>query len=163
VLVGSAVAVLLLAATTALIFRGGGINPGRETNPQLPPASRSDPAVAARAPAGESRVAEPPAPKPPSFDIVKVGPTRTAVIGGPAGAGRQGLVRGCDKGERRGPRRSRGGVGPHPGSADRCRCPAAVPRGVPTRRCDTQIRRDGRAVDPPARTGKPGRDGARRY
>jgi nucleoid-associated protein YgaU len=97
VLVGSAVAVLLLAATAALMFRGGGINPGRETNRQPPPASQGDSAAGARQPAGEGRVAEPPAPKPPSFDIVKVGPTGTAVIAGRAEPGSKVTVRDGDK------------------------------------------------------------------
>src|SRR5262245_50601946 len=92
VLVGSAVAVLLLAATTALIFRGG-INPGSETNPLPPPASPGASAAGTREPTGGRRVAEPPAPKPPSFDIVKVGPTGTAVIAGRAEPGSKVTVR----------------------------------------------------------------------
>src|SRR5262245_13420304 len=96
VVVSSAVAILLLAGTTALIFRGG-IIPGREANPQPPAVSQGGSGAGASEPAGGGPVAQPPAPKPPSFDVVKVGPTGTAVIAGRAEPGSKVTVRDGDK------------------------------------------------------------------
>jgi nucleoid-associated protein YgaU len=88
---------LLLAATTALIFRGGGTIPGREANPPPPAVSQSGPAAGASEPAERTSAVQPPAPKPPSFDVVKVGPTGTAVIAGRAEPGSKVTVRDGDK------------------------------------------------------------------
>jgi len=87
VIIGSAAAVLLLAATSALVFRGAG-TPQSEP-PQLPAAAvtQSEPTAPARTPA----------PVPPSFDVVKISPTGTAVIAGRAEPGAKVIVRDGDK------------------------------------------------------------------
>jgi hypothetical protein len=95
-LVGSAVAVLLLGAAAVLVLPRSGAPPGGKANT---PAALSP---AGSAPAGEHR-AEPglvpqrAAPVLPSFDVVKVGPTGTAVIAGRAEPGSKVTVRDGDK------------------------------------------------------------------
>jgi nucleoid-associated protein YgaU len=87
VVIGSATAVLLLAATSALVLRGG-LTP-RSEPPQLPAA-----AVAQGEPTAPART---PAPSPPSFDVVKISPSGTAVIAGRAEPGAKVVVRDGDK------------------------------------------------------------------
>jgi nucleoid-associated protein YgaU len=85
VVIGSATAVLLLAATSAVVFRGG-----------LMP--RSEPPPAPAVAQGETTAAPAaPAPIPPSFDVVKISPSGTAVIAGRAEPGAKVVVREGDK------------------------------------------------------------------
>jgi nucleoid-associated protein YgaU len=90
VVIGSATAVLLLAAASALVFRGG-LTP-RSEPPQLQAAAVTQgepmppPAATAR----------PPVPILPSFDVVKISPTGTAVIAGRAEPGAKVVVRDGD-------------------------------------------------------------------
>jgi len=97
VLIGSATAVLLLVAASAVVFRGDGTH--RSEPPKLNEAAapQSEPALALAKPTEASPVAQPPAPVPPSFDVVKVGPTGTAVIAGRAEPGAKVIVRDGDK------------------------------------------------------------------
>ncbi|HEX3410936.1 MAG TPA: Ig-like domain-containing protein [Stellaceae bacterium] len=95
-LVGAAVAVLLLGAAAVLVLpRSGAPSGGKATTPAaLSPAGP--------APAGEHRAEpglapQPAAPVLPSFDVVKVGPTGTAVIAGRAEPGSKVTVRDGDK------------------------------------------------------------------
>ena len=60
-------------------------------------APQSEPALALAKPTEAERAAQPPAPIPPSFDVVKVGPTGTAVIAGRAEPGAKVIVRDGDK------------------------------------------------------------------
>jgi nucleoid-associated protein YgaU len=89
VLLGSAIAVLLLGAVGVAIFYRG-----------APAPRKSDPSpVTSVAPSAPARDAAP-QPKssvPPSFDIVKVGPTGTAVIAGRAEPGSRVVVRDGEK------------------------------------------------------------------
>src|SRR5262249_20670793 len=57
----------------------------------------SEPTVALAKPTEASQVPQPPAPVPPSFDVVKVGPTGTAVIAGRAEPGAKVTVRDGDQ------------------------------------------------------------------
>jgi hypothetical protein len=84
VLIGSATAVVLLVATGAVVFRGHGTHRSELSQPSETTAPPSKPALALAKPTEPERVARPPAPVPPSFDVVKVGPTGTAVIAGRA-------------------------------------------------------------------------------
>jgi nucleoid-associated protein YgaU len=84
VLLGTAVAVALLGAVSAVVLhRGDPTKHGPNSSavamgaPSGPAANAGEPAVPADAP-------QPKRPVPPSFDIVKVGPTGTAVIAGRA-------------------------------------------------------------------------------
>jgi nucleoid-associated protein YgaU len=95
VLIGSAIAVLLLGAAAALIVPHSSVSPGEESKRQLaavpqggPPAVATDSAL----PKPASR----PSVTPPSFDIVKVGPSGTAVIAGRAEPGSKVIVRDGD-------------------------------------------------------------------
>jgi nucleoid-associated protein YgaU len=95
-LVGSAVAVLLIGAATVLVFPRSGAPPGGRATTQ----TALSPAGAA--PAGEDRAepglaALPSTPVVPSFDVVKVGPTGTAVVAGRAEPGSKVTVRDGDK------------------------------------------------------------------
>jgi nucleoid-associated protein YgaU len=96
VLIGSAAAVLLLVAATAFVLRDGTF---RSTSPRPKEATvtQSESALALAKPAEPERVAQPPAPVPPSFDIVKVGPTGTVVIAGRAEPGAKVVVRDGDQ------------------------------------------------------------------
>jgi len=89
-LVGSAVAVLLFGATAAIFLPRSGTPPGGKANTQT-----AAPATPDRA--GPSLVPQPVAPVTPSFDIVKVGPTGTAVIAGRAEPGSKVTVRDGNK------------------------------------------------------------------
>ncbi len=100
-LVGSAVAVLLVGAAAVLVLPRSSTPPGGKASTQ---AARSP---GGPAPAGEERaepgiVPPPNAPQPsapvlPSFDVVKVGPSGTAVIAGRAEPGSKVTVRDGDK------------------------------------------------------------------
>ncbi len=95
-LVGSAVAVLLVGAAAVLVLPRSGAPPDGKAGTQAarPPGGP--------APAGEDRAEpglapQPSAPTLPSFDVVKVGPTGTAVIAGRAEPGSKVTVRDGDK------------------------------------------------------------------
>jgi nucleoid-associated protein YgaU len=90
-LVGSAVAVLLVGAAAVLVLPHSGAPPGGKaaTQPALSPGGP--------APAEERAAPQPSAPVSPSFDVVKVGPTGTAVIAGRAEPGSKVTVRDGDK------------------------------------------------------------------
>lgn len=76
-LIGSGVAVVLLAAAVAVGLRGG-LAPAERTVPPTVSASRTEPAP---------QRADRPAAVAPSFDVVKIGPTGSAVIAGRAAPG----------------------------------------------------------------------------
>ena len=95
VLIGSATAVLLLVAGGAVVFRGDSTHKSDLPNPKEAAAPESEPALALAKPAEADRVAQPTVP--PSFDVVKVGPTGTAVIAGRAEPGAKVIVRDGDK------------------------------------------------------------------
>ena len=95
VLIGSATAVLLLVAGGAVVFRGDSTHKSEPPNPKEAAAPESEPALALAKPAEADRVAQPTVP--PSFDVVKVGPTGTAVIAGRAEPGAKVIVRDGDK------------------------------------------------------------------
>jgi nucleoid-associated protein YgaU len=95
VLIGSATAVLLLVAGGAVVFRGDSTHKSDPPNPKEAAAPESEPALALAKPAEADRVAQPTVP--PSFDVVKVGPTGTAVIAGRAEPGAKVIVRDGDK------------------------------------------------------------------
>ena len=97
VLIGSATAVFLLVAAGAVVFRGDGTHRSDPPTPKEANALQSEPALAMARPTEPERVAQPPAPVPPSFDVVKVGPTGTAVIAGRAQPGAKVIVRDGDK------------------------------------------------------------------
>ena len=95
-LVGSAVAVLLVGAAAVLILPRSSIPPGGKASTQ----AASTPGAAA--PTAQDRAEpslapQPAAPLPPSFDVVKVGPTGTAVVAGRAEPGSKVTVRDGDK------------------------------------------------------------------
>ena len=96
VLIGSAAAVVLLVAVSALVFRGDGRRPSEPSKPSQTAAAQSEPPLATAKPTETDRIAQPPAPAPPSFDVVKVGPTGTAVIAGRAEPGAKVIVRDGD-------------------------------------------------------------------
>ena len=95
VLVGSAIAILLLGASAAWIFRYGGNTPGEDASRQSAAISQGGPAVA---PADAAKPNPPPQPSvaPPSFDIVKVAPDGSTVIAGRAEPGSKVVVRDGD-------------------------------------------------------------------
>ncbi|MGC2199635.1 MAG: Ig-like domain-containing protein [Stellaceae bacterium] len=94
-LVGLAGAILLAGVTAVLILPRGGTAPGSNGTPRTA-LSRAVPEPA-NEPAGQRAEPQLPAPVPPSFDIVKVGPTGTAVIAGRAEPGSKVTVRDGDK------------------------------------------------------------------
>jgi nucleoid-associated protein YgaU len=94
VMVGAAIAVLLLGGTTALVLRNRGNTPGGPANPQVAAVSPGGPVDTSKSNPG---VSQPPAAVPPSFDVVKVGPDGTAVIAGRAEPGSKVTVRDGDK------------------------------------------------------------------
>jgi len=96
VLIGSATAVVLLVAASAVVFRGDRTHLGEPRKPDETTAPPSKPALALAKPTEADHVAQPPAPAPPSFDVVKVGPTGTAVIAGRAEPGAKVIVRDGD-------------------------------------------------------------------
>jgi nucleoid-associated protein YgaU len=89
VVIGSTTAVLLLAATSALVFRGG-LMP-RSAPPPAPAVAQGEPTAAPAAPTQK------PESVPPSFDVVKISPSGTAVIAGRAEPGARVVVRDGDK------------------------------------------------------------------
>lgn len=93
VLVGAAIAVLLLGGATAVVLRHSGTTPGSEANPQVAAVSPDGPGDTTKS----NPVSQPPADVPPSFDVVKVGPNGTAVIAGRAEPGSKVTVRDGDK------------------------------------------------------------------
>jgi nucleoid-associated protein YgaU len=95
VLVGSAIAVLLLGAAAALILPRSNILPGGESKRQSASVPEGGPATAQADPA-MPKPASPPSATPPSFDIVKVSPSGTAVIAGRAEPGSKVVVRDGD-------------------------------------------------------------------
>ena len=95
-LVGSAVAVLLVGAAAVLVIPHGGAPPGGKANTQAQ-SSPGGPAPAEESRAKPGLVPQAAAPVAPSFDIVKVGPTGTAVIAGRAEPGSAVTVRDGDK------------------------------------------------------------------
>ena len=95
-LVGSAVGVLLVGATAALVLPRGASPPAGKASTQAA-LSPGSPAPAAQDRAGPNLVPQPAAPVSPSFDVVKVGPTGTAVIAGRAEPGSKVTVRDGDK------------------------------------------------------------------
>jgi nucleoid-associated protein YgaU len=97
VLIGSAAAVILLAAAGAVVFRGDGTYRSDPPKPKEAAAAPREPTLALAKPTEADRVPPPPAPVPPSFDVVKVGPTGTAVIAGRAEPGAKVIVRDGDK------------------------------------------------------------------
>jgi nucleoid-associated protein YgaU len=95
-LIGSTAAILLLVAASAVVFRGGGerlSEPPKPSEAAVPPSAVLAPAK----PLAPDPVVPSPAPIPPSFDVVKVGPTGTAVIAGRAEPGAKVVVRDGDK------------------------------------------------------------------
>jgi nucleoid-associated protein YgaU len=97
ILLGSAIAALLLAATAAFVLRNGDTAPGADANPKTAALSQGGPGPVLDEQSGANRVSQPAAPIPPSFDVVKVGPTGTAVIAGRAEPGSKVTVRDGDK------------------------------------------------------------------
>jgi nucleoid-associated protein YgaU len=95
-LVGSAVAVLLVGGTAAVMLPRSSTPPGEKASTQAA-LSQSGAAPAAEDRAAPSLAPAPPAPVPPSFDVVKVGPSGTAVIAGRAEPGSKVTVRDGDK------------------------------------------------------------------
>jgi nucleoid-associated protein YgaU len=95
-LLGSAVAVLLVGVTAALVLPRGGTPPDKKTATQAA-LSQGGPASATEDHAAPGPIPQPPVPVSPSFDVVKVGPTGTAVIAGRAEPGSKVTVRDGDK------------------------------------------------------------------
>jgi nucleoid-associated protein YgaU len=93
VLLGSATTVALLVAASAVVFRGDSTHQSELSKPKEATAAQSEPALAPAKPTEPDRVTPPPRPVPPSFDVVKVGPTGTAVIAGRAEPGAKVTVR----------------------------------------------------------------------
>ena len=93
VLIGSATAVALLVAVSAVVFRGDRADRGVPPKPSETAAPQPAPAK----PNEPDRAAQQTAPVPPSFDVVKVGPTGRAVIAGRAEPGAKVIVRDGDK------------------------------------------------------------------
>jgi hypothetical protein len=91
VAIGSATAVLLLAATGAFVLRGGA--PQREPPRQVAALGQSEPTP----PTGADQALRTPVPVAPSFDVVKVSPAGTAVIAGRAEPGARVVVRDGEK------------------------------------------------------------------
>ena len=96
-LIGSATVVVLLVAVGAVVFRGGGTPRSDLPKPAEATAPQSETTLALAKPTEAERAAQPATPVPPSFDVVKVGPTGTAVIAGRAEPGAKVIVRDGDK------------------------------------------------------------------
>ena len=97
VLAGSAFAVLLLGAAVFLVLDRGGPSPS-PPHPQTATLSpKSVPDLMSREPAAPNPTPQTPRPIRPSFDIVKVGPSGTAVIAGRAEPGSKVTVRDGDQ------------------------------------------------------------------
>jgi nucleoid-associated protein YgaU len=96
ILIGSSAAALLLAAGVAFVLRGDFTSRTEPATPRPSTVAQSEPPPATAKPAEPDRP-PPPAPLPPSFDVVKVGPDGTAVIAGRAEPGAKVVVRDGDK------------------------------------------------------------------
>ena len=97
VLIGSAAAVFLLIAAGAVVFRGDSTHQSEPRKPKEATPPQSEPAFAMAKPTETNPSAQPSAPVAPSFEVVKVGPTGTAVIAGRAEPGAKVIVRDGDK------------------------------------------------------------------
>jgi nucleoid-associated protein YgaU len=95
-LVGSAVVVLLVGGAAVLVLPRSGTPPAEKASTQ-PVVSAGGPASNREDRTGPNLVAQPNAPVAPSFDVVKVGPSGTAVIAGRAEPGSKVTVRDGDK------------------------------------------------------------------
>jgi nucleoid-associated protein YgaU len=96
-LVASAMMFLLVAAVAVMVFYRGGLAPSRPTHLPTAALAPGNADIVNRQPAGASPAPQPPRVVPPSFDIVKVGPTGTAVIAGRAEPGSKVTVRDGDQ------------------------------------------------------------------
>jgi LysM repeat protein len=94
-LVGSAVAVLLAASTVALLLPHG--QPPAPRKADTPAALSPDPGLSTEDRAAPGAVSQRSATVAPSFDVVKVGPSGTAVIAGRAEPGSKVTIRDGDK------------------------------------------------------------------
>jgi len=143
VLVGSAVAVLMVIAGAALVLSGANFfHPTPVGKPA--PLSPDSPPTAAAENAKQPVAPQPSAPVSPSFDVVKVGPTGTAVIAGRAEPGSRVTVRDGDHviGEATADRRGEWVVVPDQpiGPGDRLLSLEAIdPKGGPTIRSDETV------------------------
>ena len=135
VVIGSAAAVLVLVATAGLVLRGGS-GPGTETDARPPAIAHPQATPDKGGQLQADRVPQPQAPHPPSFDVLKVGPSGTAVIAGRAEPGATVTVRDAGRiiGEVTADRRGEWVLIPErpldPASARRFRrapCPASPP------------------------------------
>ncbi len=95
-LVGSAVAVLLVGAAAVLVLPRGGTPPAGKGSTQAA-RSAGGPRLRRRTATEPGLVPPPATPASPSFDVVKVGPSGTAVIAGRAEPGSKVVVRDGDK------------------------------------------------------------------
>jgi nucleoid-associated protein YgaU len=95
-LVGSAVAALLVGGAAVLVLPRSGTPPAEKASTQ-PAVSPGGPAPNREDRTGPNLVAQPNAPVAPTFDVVKVGPSGTAVIAGRAEPGSKVTVRDGDK------------------------------------------------------------------
>jgi hypothetical protein len=155
VLVGLGVAVLLVAAGVALFLPRDNFAP---RSPVGKPAALSQdaPPPAATDSAANRLAPQPAAPVPPSFDIVKVGPTGSTVIAGRADPGSKVTVRDGDHviGEATADRRGEWVVTPDQplGPGDRLLSLEAVdPKGGPTVKSDETV---ALSISPPKQGGK---------
>jgi nucleoid-associated protein YgaU len=96
ILVASATAILLLGTAAIVVLERGAPEP-IPMQPQTGPLSPGSRDVARREPADANALPQPSRPPAPSFDIVKVGPTGTAVIAGRAEPGSRVTVRDGDQ------------------------------------------------------------------
>jgi LysM repeat protein len=96
VLLGSAAGILLVGAVAGVALHRGGWGDAAQPPAQLASLS-PERAAPERSPPAVGPAAQPAHPAPPSFDIVKVGPTGTAVIAGRAEPGSRVTVRDGDK------------------------------------------------------------------
>ena len=97
VLLGSAAVILLIGAVSAVVLHRGGLTEGERTPPQMASLNQENPISEEGVPAAAKPAAQSPQVLPPSFDIVKVGPSGTTVIAGRAEPGSRVTVRDGDK------------------------------------------------------------------
>jgi nucleoid-associated protein YgaU len=97
VLVGSVAAIVLLGVATAVVVQRAGPTEGALPHQHLAALAPGGPASGVGEPPQAKPAPQPSRPIPPSFDIVKVGPTGTAVIAGRAEAGSKVSVHDGDK------------------------------------------------------------------
>jgi LysM repeat protein len=96
-LVASTIAVLLLGSVTAVVLYRGAAVPTQSPRPQTAAPAPDSADVASREEPATLPPPQPPHLVPPSFDIVKVGPSGTAVIAGRAEPGSKVTVRDGDQ------------------------------------------------------------------